>query len=126
VSVTIAGVPPQDDDATGSTAATAAGTPVTSPDLALVLAPLPREVLLRLGMADQGAGVLVDQVRSGGAAEDAGISAGSVIANVGGTAVASPSEAQSHLQDRAKAPSILLLIWNAQGLRRIALPRKPS
>jgi membrane-associated protease RseP (regulator of RpoE activity) len=70
---------------------------------------------------------IIEQVRFGSAAENAGIFAGSVIVNVGRTTVASPSEVQSLFQDGAKgaSPFILLLIRDAKGLRWTALPSKP-
>ena len=79
-------------------------------------------------MTDQGAGVLIERVTFDSAAENAGISAGSVIVNVGRTTVASPSEVQSQFQDGTKgaSPFILLLIRDAKGLRWTALPFKPS
>jgi serine protease Do len=128
LSVVIAEVPQRDNDATGSaTAAMAAGTPASSLNFGLVLAPLTKEVRAKLGMTDQAAGVLIEQVRFGSAAENAGIFAGSVIVNVGRTTVASPSEVQSLFQDGAKgaSPFILLLIRDAKGLRWTALPSKP-
>jgi serine protease Do len=129
LSVVIAEVPQRDNDATGSaTAATAAGTPTSSPNFGLVLAPLTKEVRVKLGMTDQGAGVLIERVTFGSAAENAGIFAGSVIVNVGRTTVASPSEAQSQFEGGTKGASsfILLLIRDAKGLRWTALPFKSS
>jgi serine protease Do len=77
--------------------------------LGVTVAPVTDEVRSSLGLGDGVDGVVVTSVKSDGAAANSGITAGDVIQQIDGRAVAVPGDVARAI-DEAKSPSVLALV----------------
>jgi serine protease Do len=76
---------------------------------------------LKLGPAEDGAGVKILEVKPDSVAENQGLKAGDVILEVAGHEVNGPSEVKQAMKDNTK-PRVLILVRTADGQRYLALP----
>jgi serine protease Do len=76
---------------------------------------------LKLGPAEDGAGVKIIEVKPDSVAEQQGLKPGDVILEVAGHEVNGPSEVKQALKDNTKA-RVLMLVRTADGQRFLALP----
>ncbi len=76
---------------------------------------------LKLGPADDGAGVKILEVQPNSVAEQQGLKVGDVILEVAGKEVSGPSDVQQAMKDNTKA-RILMLVRTGDGQRFLALP----
>ena len=79
------------------------------------------ELGLRLGPADDGAGVKILEVKPDSVAEKQGLKAGDVILEVAGREVAGPSDVNAAIKENTKA-RVLMLVRTGDGQRFLALP----
>ena len=76
---------------------------------------------LKLGPAEDGAGVKILEVKPDSAAEQQGLKAGDVILEVAGKEVNDPSEVKQAMKDNTKS-RVLMLVRTGDGQRFLALP----
>jgi serine protease Do len=96
----------------------------SQPRLGLQLKPLTPEVRQELGLDANSKGVYVARVEPGSPADQAGISAGSVISMVGGEAVSAPAQVVAAVRAAAEAkrPSVILRVEKDGRPMFIAVP----
>jgi serine protease Do len=76
---------------------------------------------LKLGPADDGAGVKILEVKPDSVAEQQGLKTGDVILEVAGKQVNGPSEVKQAMKDNTKS-RVLMLVRTGDGQRFLALP----
>ena len=76
---------------------------------------------LKLGPAEDGAGVQIMEVKPGSVADQQGLKPGDVILEVAGTEVNGPSEVKQALKEAGKA-RVLMLVRSGENQRFLALP----
>jgi serine protease Do len=83
--------------------------PEGSPSLGVGLAPVTPDVRQQLGLADNTKGAVINQVKPGSIAEQAGLQQGDVIVGVGDRAVVSPADATRAIRESMKANQAIAL-----------------
>ena len=76
---------------------------------------------LKLGPAEDGAGVKILEVKPDSVAEQQGLKAGDVILEVAGHEVNGPAEVKQAMKENTKA-RVLMLVRTSDGQRFLALP----
>lgn len=126
--VTVGALPEVTPVALGSTGTgqhpSGASDPPAEPPLGLVMAPLSPRLRVAYGIERSVDGVVVTEVRDGGAAEAQGIEVGDVIIEAGQHSVARPEDVMSRLRTaRGQGRQSLPLLISRQGdMRYVAVP----
>jgi serine protease Do len=106
----------------GEPAAPESGEKQQGDKLGLKVAPVTPEVARELGV-EAGSGVLVQAVRSGSVAEEAGLQPGDVITEVNRKPTKNPEEFKSAIDKTKEGQSVLLLVRRGDSTLFLALKR---